>query len=95
MVGTRLIDFMKKATADRPLPRGSEVQATRVREGEAGHNVSLDGTTGEASTSPTVSTKLQRIAKQSGLPVIRFDRARGQQSYASESGRGSDYRGTG
>jgi group II intron reverse transcriptase/maturase len=64
MAGTRLIDFMKKPIADRPPARGSDVQATRVREGEAGHNVSLDGTTGETPNSPTVSTTLQRIAEQ-------------------------------
>ena len=64
MAGTRLIELMKKPIADRPPARGSDVQATRVREGEAGHNVSLDRTTGETSSSSTVSTTLQRIAEQ-------------------------------
>jgi group II intron reverse transcriptase/maturase len=35
-----------------------------VREGEAGHNVPLDRTTGETSSSQTAFTKLQRIAEQ-------------------------------
>ena len=64
MVGQRLIEFMKKPSADQSAARGSEVQATRVREGEVGHNVLLEGNTGETSSSPTVSTKLQRIAEQ-------------------------------
>jgi hypothetical protein len=42
MNGTRLIDFMKKPIAARSAERGSDVQATRFREGKAGHNVSLD-----------------------------------------------------
>ena len=64
MVKTRLLDFMKKHDADTPTARGSEVQATRVREGETGHNVPLDRTTGETSSSETVSSTLQRIAEQ-------------------------------
>jgi predicted Zn-dependent protease len=64
MVGQRLIEFMAKPSADQTAARGSEVQATRVREGEVGHNVLLEGNTGETSSSPTVSTKLQRIAEQ-------------------------------
>jgi len=64
MVGQRLIEFMAKPSADQSAARGSEVQATRVREGEVGHNVLLEGNTGETSSSPTVSTKLQRIAEQ-------------------------------
>jgi RNA-directed DNA polymerase len=43
---------------------GTEVQGTHGREGEAGHDVSLGGKTGETLSSPTVSTKLQRIAEQ-------------------------------
>jgi group II intron reverse transcriptase/maturase len=64
MVQTRLIDFMKNTDAGGPPARGSDVQATRVREGEAGHNVPLDRTTGETPSSETVSTTLQRIAEQ-------------------------------
>lgn len=48
----------------RPGRRGTEAQGTRCREGEAGHDVLLGGTTGETSSSPTVSTKLQQIAQQ-------------------------------
>ena len=43
---------------------GTEVQGTHGREGEAGHDVSLEGETGETSSSQTVSTKLQWIAEQ-------------------------------
>jgi group II intron reverse transcriptase/maturase len=64
MVPTRLLDFMTNTDAEGPAARGSEVQATRVREGEAGHNAPLDRTTGETSSSETVSTTLQRIAEQ-------------------------------
>ncbi len=47
MIGQRLIEFMKNASADQSPARGSDVQATRVREGEAWHNVLLEGNTGE------------------------------------------------
>jgi group II intron reverse transcriptase/maturase len=43
---------------------GTEVQGTHGREGEAGHDVSLEGKTGETLSSQTVSTKLQWIAEQ-------------------------------
>ena len=43
---------------------GSEAQATHCREGEAGYDVLLKGKMGDTSRSQTVSTKLQRIAKQ-------------------------------
>ena len=43
---------------------GSKAQATRCREGEAGHNVLLKGNMGDTSRSQTISTKLQRIAEQ-------------------------------
>jgi len=55
---------MKNTDAGEPPARGSEVQATRVREGEAGHNVPLKRTTGETPSSQTVTTTLQRIAEQ-------------------------------
>jgi group II intron reverse transcriptase/maturase len=64
MVQTRLLEFRKNTDAGGPAARGSDVQATRVREGEAGHNVPLGRTTGETSSSETVSTTLQRIAEQ-------------------------------
>jgi len=48
----------------RPGTWGTEAQGTHGREGEAGHNVSLDGTTGGTSRPQTVSTELQRIAQQ-------------------------------
>jgi RNA-directed DNA polymerase len=37
---------------------------THCREGEAGHNVELEGTMGDTPGSQTISTKLQRIAQQ-------------------------------
>jgi group II intron reverse transcriptase/maturase len=73
MIGQRLIEFMKKPSADQSAARGSDVPATRVREGEAGHNVLLEGNTGETSSSPTVGTKLQRIAEQAiQYPEMQF-----------------------
>ena len=73
MVSTRLLDFMKNSDAEGPPARGSEVQATRVREGEAGHNVPLNRTTGETPSSETVSTTLQRIAEQAiQFPETQF-----------------------
>ena len=55
---------------------GSEAQATHCREGEAGYNVSLEGTMGDTQRSPTISTETQGIAKQeaydtSGSPEDR------------------------
>ncbi len=64
MVPQRQHANRKHRDAAGPPARGSDVQATRVREGEAGHNVPLNRTTGEASSSETVSTTLQRIAEQ-------------------------------
>ncbi|MFQ5853938.1 MAG: reverse transcriptase domain-containing protein [Candidatus Binatia bacterium] len=43
---------------------GTEVRGTHCREGEAGHNVFLEGTMGDTPGSQTVSMKLQRIAEQ-------------------------------
>lgn len=43
---------------------GTDVQGTHQREGEAGHNVYLEGTMGDTPGSQTVSMKLQRIAEQ-------------------------------
>ncbi len=43
---------------------GSETQATHCSEGEAGHDVLMDGTMGDTQKSPTISTKLYQIAKQ-------------------------------
>ena len=45
-----------------PIRWGSEAQATHRREGEAGHNVSLEGTMGDTQRSPTISTENQGIA---------------------------------
>ena len=42
MIGQRLIEFMKNR-AGPTTARGSDVQATRDREGEVGHNVLLEG----------------------------------------------------
>jgi RNA-directed DNA polymerase len=50
--------------ASRSRTWGTEVQGTHGREGEAGHDVSLEGKTGETLSSQTVSTKLQWIAEQ-------------------------------
>ena len=47
-----------------PSRWGTEAQGTHRREGEAGHNVLLEGNTGDTSRSQTVSTKLERIAEQ-------------------------------
>ena len=51
---------------DRPRlrRRGTDVQGTRCREGDTGRNVLLNGTTGVTLSTPTVSSKLQEIAKQ-------------------------------
>ena len=69
----RSFEFRNNPSAEGPGTRGSDVQATRGREGEAGHNVLLDRTTGETSSSPTVSTKLQRIAEQAiQYPEMKF-----------------------
>ena len=43
---------------------GTDAQGTHCREGEVGHNAFLGGTMGDTPGSPTISTKLQRIAKQ-------------------------------
>jgi group II intron reverse transcriptase/maturase len=48
----------------RPGRWGSEAQATHCREGEAGHDIPLKGKMGDTLRSQTVSTRLQRIAKQ-------------------------------
>jgi group II intron reverse transcriptase/maturase len=73
MIGQRLIEFMRNPSADQSAARGSDVQATRVREGEAWHNVLLEGNTGETSSSPTVHTKLQKIAEQAiQYPEMQF-----------------------
>ena len=45
-------------------PALSAAEGTHCREGEAGHNVLLKGNIGDTLRSQTVSTKLQRIAKQ-------------------------------
>jgi len=47
-----------------PVRWGSEAQATHCREGEAGHNVFVEGKMGDTSRSQTISTKLQGIAEQ-------------------------------
>src|SRR5262249_6633840 len=52
---------------------GTEAQGTHRREGEAGHTVLLGGQMGETSSSPTISTQLQRIAEQArGYPEMVF-----------------------
>jgi hypothetical protein len=48
----------------RPGTWGTETQGTHGREGKAGHDALLGRKTGETLSSPTVSTKLQRIAEQ-------------------------------
>jgi len=48
----------------RPGRWGSEAQATHWREGEAGYDVLVKGKMGDTPRSQTISTKLQRIAKQ-------------------------------
>ncbi len=47
-----------------PVRWGTEAQGTHCREGEAGHNVLLEGNMGDTLRSPTVSTQLQQIAQQ-------------------------------
>ncbi len=49
---------------DRLRKWGTEAQGTHRREGAAGHHVAREGKTGDTLRSPTVSTKLQRIAAQ-------------------------------
>ena len=56
----------------RPVRRGTEAQGTRCREGEAGHDVSLEGNMGETSSSQTVYTEPQWSAKDTmGCIVMR------------------------
>ena len=56
-----------------PGRRGTEAQGTRSREGEAGHNVLLEGKMGDTPRSPTISTRLQQIAQQaSDHPTMVF-----------------------
>ena len=43
---------------------GKHAQATHCREGEAGYNVSLEGTMGDTQKSQTISTENQGIASQ-------------------------------
>jgi hypothetical protein len=43
---------------------GREAQTTHGREGDAGHHVELKGKTGDPWRSPTVTTKLRRLAEQ-------------------------------
>jgi len=60
--------------AMRPRKWGTEAQGTHCREGETGHNVFLGGPMGDTQGSQTISTKLQRIAKQAGSnPEMVFD----------------------
>ena len=49
---------------------GSEAQATHCREGEAGYNVSLEGTMGDTQRSQTISTEFQGIAQQEDEPAM-------------------------
>jgi len=44
---------------------------THWREGDAGHHVLVDGTTGDTVRSPTVTTKLQQIAEQAARDPAR------------------------
>ena len=47
---------------------------THCREGEAGHNVELEGTMGDTPGSQTISTRLQRIAQQAAsYPEMVFN----------------------
>ena len=43
---------------------GSDTQATHCSEGEAGHNVLMEGKMGDTQKSQTITTKLHQIAKQ-------------------------------
>ena len=43
---------------------GTEAQGTHCREGEAGHNVLVEGKMGDTPRLQTISTKLHRIAEQ-------------------------------
>jgi hypothetical protein len=72
-----------------PVGWGTEAQGTHLREGEAGHNVLLEGEMGDTSRSQTISTKLREIAEQAETWLA------GQQSYAPELYRDFGYRGTG
>src|SRR5210317_360798 len=47
-----------------PVRWGTKAHGTHCREGEAGHNVFLERSMGDTLGSPTISTKLQRIANQ-------------------------------
>ena len=53
---------MDGAVRPRSVRWGTEAQGTHCREGDAGHNVLLDGTMGDTQRSQTVSSKLQWIA---------------------------------
>ena len=53
---------------------GTDVPGTHWREGDAGHNVFLEGPMGETPGSPTVSMKLQSIAEQAKrYPAMVFN----------------------
>ena len=50
-----------------PRRWGSEAQATHCREGEAGYNVSLEGTMGGTPRPQTIKTETQGIANKTFL----------------------------
>ncbi len=57
-----------------PVRWGTKAHGTHCREGEAGHNVFLEGPMGDTPGSPTISTKLQRIATQAeDYPELVFN----------------------
>lgn len=56
-----------------PRRRGTEVQRTRCREGEAGHHAQQEAKTGDTQRSPTVSNRLLQIAEQAACdPELVF-----------------------
>ena len=50
---------------------GTVAHGTHWREGDGGHHVLVDGTTGDTVRSPTVTTKLQQIAEQAARDPAR------------------------
>ena len=54
-----------------PRRWGSEAQATHCREGEAGYNVSLEGTMGGTPRPQTIKTEIQGIANKGACEFSR------------------------
>ena len=65
MVGNRCV-------FPRSIRMGNLVRGTRLREGEAGHNVLLEGTMEDTQRSQPISTENREIAKQAACETGHF-----------------------